>query len=47
MIFGGLIIVANYGASGSGPTPPPGEFFMITEAGDFMIDESGNFMITE
>lgn len=48
MIFGGLITIVNYASSGSGPVPPPGTDFMITETGNlFMTDESGNLMITE
>jgi len=48
MYYGGLVIVCNYATLVTGPTPPPGEYFMITESGgNLMTDESGNLMITE
>jgi hypothetical protein len=47
MIFGGLITILNYEATGGGVIPPPSGSFMITETGILMETEDGNLMIVE
>ena len=37
----------NQSVSSNTPYPPPPDFFMILETGEFMISEAGDFMITE